>query len=635
MAAQEYRPIKGNGATRGFEGAHPRYGLPQQLYSYSDIDGETLFFVASYEGGRRVPWSYDGKLWQARAWPAPFPLYGLDRLTRSPHDDVLILPDEATVAAYVAICPDPLAICCFGGAKGIDLADLSPLSGRRVFIWLAAGKGGRESSLKLAARLTGIASEIAVVDTEGEEEGFTARTLIENGVPAGALRAYARERLVTAEDYTGTTWSGEAVGPLLLTHEAQSAAAPSNLPADSVPKFNSSDEAWRYFNLDRGGAMRPWPNIDNVQRMLALHPQTRERYAFDEFSGRILCEDRVWIPDREASTLTTLFIRDACFPTLHTSTVIEGVGAYAEQRKRNVVREYLEGLPPWDGQERMGQFLIAAYGAADTPYTRACGRLFLVSAIARVFKPGELVRSLIVLEGAQKAGKTQSLHDLAEPWMLESSRKVDTKEFEEQIQGFWIVELPELAGMIRSDVEAVKAALTRKDDVYRAAYGRGTYSHPRQCVFVGTTNESSWQTDSTGGTRYLPIECRAVDRKYVQKHRAALWAEALAFYRLGACWWELPEEAAESEQDKRRVADAWEDDIGTILDLKSVTGVSIPQIMDALKLDTRDRHHGSTIRISKILGRAGWRVHNDKVAGDDGKRKSLRLWRAGPLAGKT
>ena len=55
------------------------------------------------------------------------------------------------------------------------------------------------------------------------------------------------------------------------------------------------------------------------------------------------------------------------------------------------------------------------------------------------------------------------------------------------MQGYWILELGELAGLKKMDVETVKAFITRQDDKFRHSYGYSVEDHPRQCIIVGST----------------------------------------------------------------------------------------------------------------------------------------------------
>ena len=109
----------------------------------------------------------------------------------------------------------------------------------------------------------------------------------------------------------------------------------------------------------------------------------------------------------------------------------------------------------------------------------------------------------------------------------------------EQARNGWVIELPELGSIKRSDVEQVKAYISRQNDMYRPAYGSVMESHPRQCVFCGTTNETYFLKGETGNRRFWVIEVDAKYRKYpdfraaLQADRNQLWAEAVQRYKDG------------------------------------------------------------------------------------------------------
>ena len=77
----------------------------------------------------------------------------------------------------------------------------------------------------------------------------------------------------------------------------------------------------------------------------------------------------------------------------------------------------------------------------------------------------------------------------------------------EKLQGYWILEIGELAGMKKADINKVKAFISRQDDKYRASFGRRVTPHPRQCVFFGTTNsENGYLRDITGNRRFWNVK---------------------------------------------------------------------------------------------------------------------------------
>jgi Virulence-associated protein E len=633
--------MKTNGAARGFEGEHPRYGFPEKLYCYRDTAGEELFFVASYAQGHRVPWTHDGHRWQAKSAAKPFPLYGLHKLAAS-EAPVLILPDEATCEAFAAISSKAVAICCFGGLKGVEHAQIKPLAGRRVRLWLEAGQAGRSAIVALVARLTGVAQDLFVVDTEGEAEGFSARTLIENGVPASAVAAYVRERLVPAESYSGTTWAGEAVGPARLTWQPTEAPAPSTpkppqegsrevvasaagLPVAALPEFADAHAAWRYFALEPGASGRPWASVENLKRVLDRHPQTASRFAFDLFRDNVLCDGKVWNAELENPGLTLLLQSGCHLHNCKSSLVQEAVEAVAKCHRRHPVREYLDALPIWDQVPRAPLLFWRGFGAVDSAYVQAVSVSFLVGAIARIYDPGCILRTLPVLEGKQKIGKSTGLSVLGGEWYLECTEKLDTKDFYQVVQGYWIIELSEIAGLMRADIEAVKACISKRDDVYRASYARRAASHPRQCVMAGSTNSSTWMTDSSGGTRFLPIACESGDIPWLKINRESLWAEALWRYQRGERYDSVPTEAATEEQEKRYVESPWEHRIRAHIARDPIVGksvgiISTDMLKDLLgesyeKRSSRELWHDAR-ELAKILTeRIGWTRYNEKIFG--------------------
>ena len=94
-----------------------------------------------------------------------------------------------------------------------------------------------------------------------------------------------------------------------------------------------------------------------------------------------------------------------------------------------------------------------------------------------------------MLDGDQGIGKSSIFKDLVTPEYYSESLSLtdmDDKSGAEKLQGFWIVEIGELAGMKKADIEKVKAFLSTADDKYRPSYGKTVESHPRQCIIIAT-----------------------------------------------------------------------------------------------------------------------------------------------------
>src|SRR5262249_33112356 len=153
----------------------------------------------------------------------------------------------------------------------------------------------------------------------------------------------------------------------------------------------------------------------------------------------------------------------------------------ARETTYHPVRQYLERLR-WDGKPRL-QVWLADYldARADPVYLAAVGRRFMISALARVHKPGSQVDHVLVFEGRQGIGKSRAARALAiaREWFTDDMPDVHSKDAALQLCGRWIIELSELAAIRRGELEAIKAFITRPTDVYRPPYARRAVAVPR------------------------------------------------------------------------------------------------------------------------------------------------------------
>ena len=218
------------------------------------------------------------------------------------------------------------------------------------------------------------------------------------------------------------------------------------------------------------------------------------------------------------------------------------VVAAAAQRVYHPIRDYLNALPEWDGAPRVETLIIDYFGAEDNSYVRAVTRKTFAAAVARVFNPGIKFDYMLVLNGKTGLGKSTFFDKLAGEWFSDSLTFADMgkgKDAPEKIQGFWIVEIPEMAGIRKTDVNNVKAFISRRDDNYRASYGHNSESHPRQCIIVGSTNSEAmgFLRDVTGNRRFWPIRVGSVHARrgwdVTDEDVLQIWAEAKALYDNG------------------------------------------------------------------------------------------------------
>ena len=241
----------------------------------------------------------------------------------------------------------------------------------------------------------------------------------------------------------------------------------------------------------------------------------------------------------------------------------------ARQNAFHPVAEYLAGLR-WDGVPRIGRWLATYGGADDTTYARAVGELILVAAVRRVRQPGVKFDEMLVLESPQGTNKSTALKVLAvrDDWFTDDlPLNAEAKRVIEALSGKWIVEAGELKGMRQGGANHLKGLLSRTHDKARMAYDRLEREVPRQCVIVGTTNDSRYLRDLTGNRRFWPVAVTGFDLDALRRDRDQLWAEAAARESEGApirldpaLWGD-----AATEQDARRVEDPFYESLHSAL----------------------------------------------------------------------
>jgi putative DNA primase/helicase len=213
-----------------------------------------------------------------------------------------------------------------------------------------------------------------------------------------------------------------------------------------------------------------------------------------------------------------------------------------EKNHYHPILDYLRALE-WDKVQRLDRILIDYFGAEDCIYSKEAIRKMMVGAVARVFDPGvkfDLVLTLVSQE--QGTGKSSFLKALGQSWFSDTFITVQGKEAFEQLQGAWLIEMAELSGLRKADIEAIKHFISKQEDMFRPAYARTPETYPRQCVFIATTNESTFLRDPSGNRRFMPVDIHNIKLVDNEKLKSFLgdkslidqiWAEAVYFYRKG------------------------------------------------------------------------------------------------------
>lgn len=263
---------------------------------------------------------------------------------------------------------------------------------------------------------------------------------------------------------------------------------------------------------------------------------------------------------RDADDAQLVSYIDLTYGTFSARNYDIAVTKIADDRSYHPIREFLRDLPEWDGGPRVDTLLIDYLGAEDNEYVRAVTRKTLVAAINRVMHPGCKFDTMLVFNGPQGIGKSTLISKLGGEWFSDSLHLSDTKDktAAEKLQGYWIIEIGELAGLRKAEVDTLKGFLSKQNDIYRASFGRRATPHLRQCIFIGTTNaENGYLRDTTGNRRFWPVRTPGDGILKVwdmtQEEVLQIWAEAKHYYKAGETLY-LDKDLAETAEREQRAA---------------------------------------------------------------------------------
>lgn len=281
------------------------------------------------------------------------------------------------------------------------------------------------------------------------------------------------------------------------------------------------------------------------------------------------------------------------------------------------VKQYLDALT-WDGTLRVDTWLIRAARAADTLYVRAVSSIMLIAAVRRIQHPGAKYDEMVIWESPQGAEKSSAARALCPnpDWFSDDLRlNLHSKELIEATLGKWIIEASDLAGKRRTEVEQLKATLSRQvDGPARMAYAHFPVERPRHFILIGTTNSTAYLTDITGSRRFWPMTVQRFDVAWIIAQRDQLWAEAVVREAAGEAI-RLPESlwpAATDQQDARREVDPWEDLLrdGLLAIMPSGDGkrrVAATALWAVLNIASERQDRSGALRISDIMQRLGFK----------------------------
>lgn len=307
----------------------------------------------------------------------------------------------------------------------------------------------------------------------------------------------------------------------------------------------TNDEWFSQMDTDRKGNYLN--TINNISLIIENDSNLAGCLAYDEF-----IQTPVWLfkpPWRSINKVKRLTNNDLAnlenyIEKTYTLTVgaklLKGLSIVYEKNSFHPVLSYLQSLT-WDEVPRLEKIFIDYLGCEDSNYVKCVTRKCLVAAVARVFEPGIKFDTILVLVGGEGQGKSTIWDKLGGTWFSDTfslNMLKSANQAYEQIQGSWIIEIAELSGMAKAEIEHVKSFVSSKKDKYRSPYAMITEERLRQCIFVGTTNVLDFLKSQNGNRRFWPVMTHSsspvksvhnLDQDTIDQ----IWAEAYEYYKQG------------------------------------------------------------------------------------------------------
>ena len=589
-------------------------------YVYQDANGEPYIRALKWSSGQRFSQQRrEGHQWRSGTKGLTPVLYRLPELRSGRgHKTVLIPEGEKDVEALAEL--GFLATCNIGGAgKWRDRYSVE-LDGAHVVVLADNDQAGRNHAGQVARSIHPRAASVRVVHfPELPEKGDVSDWI-------------ARRRD-----------AGEDDAALVTALRQRAREAPFWHPPAGQPEPSGTAGDW-YSRTLAGARGQVLSNLANTLLAVAEDPAWRGVLAHDDFIQQAVLLRPAPVPGRPAGdplaepapisdadvTSAQHWLQVAGLPSVDRGTVRDAMHHAALGTRRHPVRDYLRGLT-WDGEPRIDTWLSDYIGADDTPYTRAVGRMWIISAVARVMRPGCKSDHLLVLEGAQGIGKSSACRALCgDAWFGDDLPSLDDQiRAAQYLRSKWIIEVAEMHSFGKAESAKLKSFITQQVEQFIPKYGRSEVREARQCVFIATTNKREYLRDETGGRRFWPVHVTDADVDALARDRDQIWAEAVCAYESGEEWWpsrDMERNLIQPQQEGRFEEDAWEPLVSEWLEEKAekqqaagyTPYVKIADVaIGALAFDKARIGRNDQLRISAVLERLGWKRK---------KRRGIKVW---------
>jgi hypothetical protein len=380
-----------------------------------------------------------------------------------------------------------------------------------------------------------------------------------------------------------------------------------------------------------------------------LGAQTRWRLGFDTFRARVMVapvgtDDWRALTDNDITAMRSYLEHAQRFAPVGKDMMRDALHLVAERCQFDSATLWLDSLV-WDGVPRVDRFMADYCGAEDSDYSRAVSRYVWSGMACRVFEPGCQLDMVVALYSAQqglcKSTALQSLVPDPEFFTDGLNLRYDDDNFKRLIKGKLVIEIAEMAGVSKADIEDIKRTITRKFEEYIEKWQTTPTRYARRCMLFATTNREQFlPADDSGQRRWLPNVITRIDRERVAADCVQLWAEGAAIYRarkssgLPGVEFENAERLAKARHAAHEQTDVWEGVIETwlvtplagpngseLLPAPGTRPLTIAEVLkNALLMNTERMDAKAEKRVAGVLRKLGFENRTVRVGGKQPKR---------------
>jgi len=312
-------------------------------------------------------------------------------------------------------------------------------------------------------------------------------------------------------------------------------------PEDLVQSPSSLAKRYNLaFREDNKGTITVHQHTSNVMTLLGEHSAFPKIWRNDD-TNRLMLGDEQARPGLSEMEVANYFQHNLGFDKVNSKQILTCFEALGKKNSRSPFLDYVKEQE-WDGKPRLASWFQRLWGVEDSPFVQEVGVKWLVSACARMDKPGTKLDWMPIVVGPQGTGKTSMPGILFKGLNLTLYGEHNDKDLHLLLHSSLCVGFDELDSFGKRESSNLKAMITRNEDAFRPPYGASVEVFPRRFTLYGCGNRYEFlQHDPSGYRRYAVVEAtQLLDFAGLERERDQLWAEAWRLYTDGGVkYWEV------------------------------------------------------------------------------------------------